>query len=112
MTKLGIIGAMDVEVETLLSEMEQVASTKKAGSTFHEGVLMGLPVVLVQCGVGKVNAALCVQIMCDCFGVTPCTMILTVPISAIPSVRFRGWMSSRFLPTTRCLAAHSRRRRR
>ena len=35
MTKLGIIGAMDVEVETLLSEMEQVASTKKAGSTFH-----------------------------------------------------------------------------
>ena len=70
MTKLGIIGAMDVEVETLLSEMEQVASTKKAGSTFHEGVLMGLPVVLVQCGVGKVNAALCVQIMCDCFDVT------------------------------------------
>ena len=70
MTKLGIIGAMDVEVETLLSEMEQVASTKKAGSTFHEGVLMGLPVVLVQCGVGKVNAALCVQILCDCFGVT------------------------------------------
>ena len=61
---------MDVEVETLLSEMEQVASTKKAGSTFHEGVLMGLPVVLVQCGVGKVNAALCVQILCDCFGVT------------------------------------------
>ena len=70
MTKLGIIGAMDVEVETLLSEMEQVASIKKAGSTFHEGVLMGLPVVLVQCGVGKVNAALCVQILCDCFGVT------------------------------------------
>ena len=50
--------------------MEQVASITKAGSTFHEGVLMGLPVVLVQCGVGKVNAALCVQIMCDCFGVT------------------------------------------
>ena len=48
MTKLGIIGAMDVEVETLLSEMEQVASTKKAGSTFHEGVLMGLPVVLAK----------------------------------------------------------------
>mgnify|MGYP005948353415 CR=1 FL=1 len=70
MTKLGIIGAMDVEVETLLAEMEQVASTKKAGSTFHEGVLMGLPAVLVQCGVGKVNAALCVQILCDCFGVT------------------------------------------
>lgn len=70
MTKLGIIGAMEVEVETLLGEMEQVTSTQKAGSTFHEGVLMGLPVVLVQCGVGKVNAALCVQILCDCFDVT------------------------------------------
>ena len=63
MTKLGIIGAMDVEVETLLAEMEQVTSAKKAGSTFHEGVLMGLPVVLVQCGVGKVNAAVCAQTM-------------------------------------------------
>ena len=70
MRKLGIIGAMDVEVETLLAEMEQVTSAKKAGSTFHEGVLMGLPVVLVQCGVGKVNAAMCAQILCDCFGVT------------------------------------------
>ena len=69
MTKLGIIGAMDVEVETLLSEMEQVASTKKAGSTFHEGVLMGLPVVLVQCGVGMVNAALCAQTLINEFSV-------------------------------------------
>ena len=70
MTKLGIIGAMEVEVETLLGQMEQVTSVKKAGSSFHEGTLMGLPVVLVQCGVGKVNAAMCVQALCDCFDVT------------------------------------------
>ena len=70
MTKLGIIGAMQVEVETLLGEMTNQRTTRKAGSDFYEGTLEGLPVVVVQCGVGKVNAALCVQILCDCFQVT------------------------------------------
>ena len=70
MTKLGIIGAMEQEVETLLGIMESKQSTEKAGSTFYDGVLEGLPVTVVQCGVGKVNAALCTQILCDCFGVT------------------------------------------
>ena len=70
MTKLGIIGAMELEVETLLGTMENKKSTVKAGSTFYEGTLEGLNVAVVQCGVGKVNAALCAQILCDCFGVT------------------------------------------
>lgn len=70
MTKLGIIGAMQQEVETLLGVMEDQKSQAKAGSIFYEGMLEGLPVVVVQCGVGKVNAALCAQILCDCFHVT------------------------------------------
>ena len=70
MTKLGIIGAMELEVETLLSVMENKKSTEKAGSVFYEGTLEGLPVAVVQCGVGKVNAAMCAQILCDLFGVT------------------------------------------
>lgn len=70
MKKLGIIGAMQVEVETLLGEMADKKASAKAGSTFYEGTLEGLPVVVVQCGVGKVNAALCAQILCDCYGVT------------------------------------------
>lgn len=70
MTKLGIIGAMELEVETLLETMDNKKSTVKAGSTFYEGTLEGLNVAVVQCGVGKVNAALCAQILCDCFGVT------------------------------------------
>lgn len=70
MTKLGIIGAMELEVETLLGVMENKTATNKAGSTFYEGTLEGCPVAVVQCGVGKVNAALCAQILCDCFGVT------------------------------------------
>ena len=52
MTKLGIIGAMAVEVETLKSEMSNLTVTKKAGMEFYDGVLEGLPVVVVQCGVG------------------------------------------------------------
>ena len=70
MTKLGIIGAMEEELETLLQLMEEKQETKKAGSIFYDGILEGLPVTVVQCGVGKVNAALCTQILCDCFGVT------------------------------------------
>lgn len=70
MTKLGIIGAMEEEVETLLGLMEEKRESERAGGRFFDGTLEGLPVTVVQCGVGKVNAALCTQILCDCFGVT------------------------------------------
>ena len=70
MKKLGIIGAMTMEVETLVSSMEEAEKKTIAGSDFFEGRLEGLPCVVVQCGVGKVNAALCAQILCTAFGVT------------------------------------------
>ena len=70
MKKLGIIGAMAVEVETLKSEMENLTVVGKAGMEFYDGLLEGFPVVVVQCGVGKVNAAMCAQVLCDCFEVT------------------------------------------
>lgn len=70
MTKLGIIGAMDVEIETLKSAMEHVTVTEKSGTQYYEGTLNGLPAVLVRCGIGKVNAAICAQVLCDCFAVT------------------------------------------
>lgn len=70
MIKLGIIGAMTVEVETLKSHMTNLTASERAGMTFYEGELEDVPVVVVVCGVGKVNAALCVQILCDCFNVT------------------------------------------
>ena len=68
--KLGIIGAMEQEVETLVGLLEDARSLKKAGSTYFEGTLDGLEAVVVQCGIGKVNAGLCVQVLCDVFGVT------------------------------------------
>ena len=70
MIKLGIIGAMDVEVQTLKEQLQNLTVTEKTGTQFYEGVLEHTPVVLVKCGIGKVNAAICTQILCDCFGVT------------------------------------------
>jgi adenosylhomocysteine nucleosidase len=70
MKKLGIIGAMAVEVALLKENMENPRISTHAGMEFCEGRLMGLDTVVVQCGVGKVNAAMCAQILCSSFGVT------------------------------------------
>ena len=70
MRKLGIIGAMDVEVEILQGALAQPEVTRWAGMTFWQGTLQGLPVVVVRSGIGKVNAALCVQVLADRMGVT------------------------------------------
>ena len=70
MTKLGIIGAMACEVEALKGKMENVTVGNHAGSEYFEGTLEGLPAVVVQCGVGKVNAAMCAQVLCSVYGVT------------------------------------------
>ena len=70
MKKLGIIGAMRVEIEQLKAQLTDVSEKTVGGMDFYEGILEGLPVVVVVCGVGKVNAALCAQALCDCFSVT------------------------------------------
>lgn len=64
---LGIIGAMEVEVARLKEYMGEATVTKKAGMEFYSGMLSGCPVVVVRSGVGKVNAALCAQILVDDF---------------------------------------------
>ena len=61
---------MDIEVETLKESMENLTVSTRSGMAFYEGTLEGLDVVVVQCGVGKVNAAMCAQTLCACFGVT------------------------------------------
>ena len=70
MSKIGIIGAMELEVEELKSKMSVANIIKKAGMEFYEGTLNNASVVIVRSGVGKVNAALCVQILADDFNVT------------------------------------------
>lgn len=66
---LGIIGAMDEEVAKIKEQMEAVRVTTKASMDFYKGTLSGKPVVVVRSGIGKVNAAMCAQILVDCFGV-------------------------------------------
>ena len=68
--KIGIIGAMDVEVANLKEAMKKEREVVRAGMRFCEGTIGGTEVVVVQCGIGKVNAGLCVQILCDLFDVT------------------------------------------
>ena len=70
MKKIGIIGAMELEVEELKSKLTSPIVTTKAGMSFYEGTLNDVPVVVVKCGIGKVNAALCVQILIDLYNVT------------------------------------------
>ncbi|MCR5153223.1 MAG: 5'-methylthioadenosine/adenosylhomocysteine nucleosidase [Lachnospiraceae bacterium] len=67
--KIGIIGAMKVEVEKLKAEMKDTKISNIAGMEFYDGVLYNTPVTVVICGVGKVNAACCTQILIDCFNV-------------------------------------------
>ena len=70
MTKLGIIGAMEIEVAILKSKLENAKVTKVGPMEFFEGKLAGCDVVVVMCGVGKVHAAMCTQVLCSHFGVT------------------------------------------
>lgn len=70
MSKIGIIGAMELEVEELKAAMTVSEIVKKAGMDFYEGTLSGVSAVVVRSGIGKVNAALCTQILVDLFHVT------------------------------------------
>ena len=70
MKKIGIIGAMELEVEELKSKMTVRNISVQAGMEFHEGTLSGAEVVIVRSGIGKVNAALSVQLLVDIFSVT------------------------------------------
>lgn len=66
---IGIIGAMEVEVETLKIHMTDVRRVTKATMEFFQGTLNGKEVVVVRSGIGKVNAAVCAQILADDFKV-------------------------------------------
>lgn len=67
---LGIIGAMDVEVAKVKEAMENVTVETVAAMDFYRGILKGKEVVVVRSGIGKVNAAVCTQILADHYHVT------------------------------------------
>jgi adenosylhomocysteine nucleosidase len=75
---IGIIGAMDVEVTTLKEAADIKDTTKIADMEFCEGTLGGRNVVIVKCGMGKVNAGICAQTLINEFG---CTKIINTGVA-------------------------------
>lgn len=66
---IGIIGAMDEEVISLKRKMHVTEQREIAGMTFFIGTVEDKEVAVVRCGIGKVNAAVCTQILVDIFNV-------------------------------------------
>lgn len=65
--RVGIIGAMDEEVDLLRSKLENREDTILAGSEFYQGKIDSLEVVLLKSGIGKVNAALGTALLIEKF---------------------------------------------
>lgn len=66
---IGIIGAMEEEIRNLKYDMKIQEERDLASMRFSKGILCGREVVLVRSGIGKVNAAVCTQVLADIFHV-------------------------------------------
>ena len=65
MKTIGIIGALEQELDILKSSLEIVSIIKIAGIEYVDGIYNNKKVILAKCGVGKVNAAVCAQILVE-----------------------------------------------
>ena len=66
---IGIIGAMEQEVSQVVAAMTNVSVSEIAGMKFNKGKFCNKDVIVVKSGIGKVNAALCTQILISEFKV-------------------------------------------
>ena len=85
--KIGIIGAMEKEIEALRADMTEKTTRVISGMRFDEGKLCGRDVVLAVAGIGKVNAAMCTQ-----------TMILTYAPNVILNTGVAGGLGKGWWP--------------
>lgn len=60
---IGIIGAMEPEVEAIIATLDDRASETVSGITFHTGKIGDKTVAVAKCGIGKVFAAICAEVM-------------------------------------------------
>ncbi|MCG8474895.1 MAG: 5'-methylthioadenosine/adenosylhomocysteine nucleosidase, partial [Cytophagales bacterium] len=63
--RVAIVGAMPVEVEAFRKAMNVTKKTERMGFLFYEGTINQTPVVLVRCGIGKVNAAMTAALLME-----------------------------------------------
>lgn len=68
--RLAIVVAMQEEQEQILVQLQQAQTVTRAGMCFHQGTYLGQDVVVVVCGVGKVNAAACAQLLISEFHIS------------------------------------------
>ncbi|MCG8572243.1 MAG: 5'-methylthioadenosine/adenosylhomocysteine nucleosidase [Spirochaetes bacterium] len=66
---IGIIGAMQEEVDILKNKMTIINEVEEAGMTFYTGTLHNKKIVLAKSGIGKVNAGVCAQLMITLFNI-------------------------------------------
>ncbi len=76
---LGIIGALDIEIDGIKSLMTDIEVNTISKIVFYKGKINGKECVVAQCGVGKVNAAMCAQ-----------TMILNYDVTAVINTGVAG----------------------
>ena len=67
---IGIIGAMEAEVNPILDQMIQVETINYGNHKFYKGKLLGKDVVLTESGIGKVQAGATATILATIFKVT------------------------------------------
>lgn len=91
---IGILCAMEKEIQLLLENVQQKEEHKKCGYTYITGVLNGKRVILCQCGIGKINAAVCAQ-----------TMLLTWPVKLVINSGVAGSLREPFEIGDICVAS-------
>ena len=93
---IGIIGAMSDEVAGLKALMQDTQIIRKASMEFYSGILEGKKVVVVQSGIGKVNAAVCTQILIDDF---QAEVVFLAFLRIIHFIESRGYICIRHCTT-------------
>ena len=59
--RIALVGAMPMEVEPYLNRIGDARREECGSFAFHLGTACGVPVAVLCCGIGKVNAAMAVQ---------------------------------------------------
>ncbi|ATA88958.1 5'-methylthioadenosine/S-adenosylhomocysteine nucleosidase [Capnocytophaga stomatis] len=65
--KIGIIGAMELEINTLKKELNDIKTTTIGSFAFHEGKMHGVSVVVLLSGIGKVSASVGTTLLIEHF---------------------------------------------